>query len=927
MEEQPDLQGSKHIQDTFAAVALPEQASPSDNSTSRPVPTLRFPRPQGSQVLASWISSSSHDIMASPPSPISSFSSQEDLLDSPFEIISRDGSDTGSTDGRAASMYDGLSSEDERYPHPDEVRAFGGLDDMCNSTTSVATDSSEAATDTDEEDEQEEDATHTGLSNSAHQDTDVHDDFLQDHLGESSVATIFAPTSSTIQPISSIEFSEPEDTDVHIDKISVKHTIKEFSDEEAARFFDLHSLPPGPKHVSATIRQTMSQRCLSTHEPFRALYIGNDKYKGDIILKLSRAITCSSSVDYNENKTLRRNTEGVYNIVSASSANVKDNDVELTEASGFQIKVDTCIGAGRKALESRSFEGDIVYTLTVDGGNGGKRYTSIPAPGLHGARVYPAWTIPHVAVFCVSEDDEADSEMGDRQRTVWEFCERHAIPTLFISDHPVYTASPAAATRWINCANQHAVNICLESRDGDLQLRCPIDLESFLNIDNRQMNQNLAYLTGLQEPDSVADEKMKDVVSLDGSEQDLPSLHVNKEPKLARLFQFLDLDDVEWSLRNFSAQSMRFKMRCVLTPLVILMYAYVLVGNSLELIHRHAGQTPAPSILTTPPSVDTVTIAYTTTKTVVIEPADTPSFGGLLSDIAHTVGADWPKNTACSAEIYSDNEVLIKVPSATKKKWTGPIDVDVLRGETRIPSYGRLTSEGIIVKMLVARAYGILSVSVVTARKPKFNETFVVDFGEEAPSALAEVWDMTEGAVHGLVEALSIPVNGVVKMAHLIEHKFAVAVPSTEKVVQQTSQAWWNDILLLKQAARNSSLLLMDGVDGAYHKTKDWVLFTDAATFVNRVQRGLKDVLHDAQLTLGEHERHVAEARKSGEMAILKAQITSKLWWLKFQGKHEAYQEYERQARDFVLTQHNEKFGKTTHDASAKDKGTGKWKV
>ena len=44
-------------------------------------------------------------------------------------------------------------------------------------------------------------------------------------------------------------------------------------------------------------------------------------------------ITCSSSVDYNENKILRRNTEGVYKMAPVTSGAFRDRDVELTDGS------------------------------------------------------------------------------------------------------------------------------------------------------------------------------------------------------------------------------------------------------------------------------------------------------------------------------------------------------------------------------------------------------------------------------------------------------------------------------------------------------------------------------------------------------------------------------------------------------------------
>ncbi len=45
--------------------------------------------------------------------------------------------------------------------------------------------------------------------------------------------------------------------------------------------------------------------------------------------------------------------------------------------------------------------------------------------------------------------------------------------------------------------------MCLESRDPavpTIAQRLPIDLASFTNIDARQMNRNISYLTGLVEP-------------------------------------------------------------------------------------------------------------------------------------------------------------------------------------------------------------------------------------------------------------------------------------------------------------------------------------------------------------------------------------------------------------------------------------------
>lgn len=901
MEEQAETHNSfQDIQGNSVTAALPGHSSP-DDSASKSVPTLRFPRPQGSLVLANWISTSSPDIMASPPSPYSSQDDENALADSTFEIITRVSSENGSLDDRVDSMSEELS-EYERYPHPDEVRAFGVLDDMSNSTTSVATDS-EAATD--EEEEQQQDVTFTDPSLSPYQDAHAHE-FLQDPLGETSVATIFAPTSTANVSPNSIEFSEPEDIDVHIDKISVKHTIKDFSQDEAADFFQLAGLGQAPQRVSATIRQTMSQRCLSTHEPFRVLYVGNDKYKAEIVLKLSRAITCSSSVDYNENKALRRNNEGVYNIVPVPLGTPKDRDPELMEASGFQIKVDTCLDADKKSIGSRYFRGDTIYTLTVDGGSGCEKFSSVPAPGPEGARVLPAWNLAHVAVFCVSEDDNDD--MHDLQHTASEFCDRHAIPTLFISDQPVYAASTVAAC-WENYNNEHAVCLSLESRDWKTERSFPIDLNSFINIDNRQMNQNLAYLTGLQEPLSVPDKHMKDDISTaHGSRRYLPGTKC-EEWMYDRMLPWLT--GVPKGTHGVSIETRQRIDRYIRKFLgVIGFLLLVLLGTGLSrslLMHlfglpgQETDASSAAQTLTTSASVATVTINYTSTKTVIIPSVESSSFGGLLSDIAHTVSADWPKNTVCSAELYSGSEVLIKLPSGSKETWLakGAIDVDVFRGDTLIPSRLSSSTEGIIIQIPDEEAYGVLNVTVLTTRKPKINETFAVDFGTPL---LAEVWDITQGVLRGLAKIID---NSAGKVHRMIEENYDHFMSPVEELVQEKSQVWWEKISSVRDALQRYSSQVTDEV---VHKVKDSI-GQEAGTFVK-----------NAQQILANQRRHLDDWRQNGKFAVLKAQIQSKLWWLKVQGKDEAYQEYERQARSFVLK-------KYVDTAKSKGQNTGRWKV
>lgn len=847
------------------------------------------------------------------------------LSESTFELVAHDIADEGSQDDHTDPMSES-PPEYERYPHPDEVQAFNGLDDMSQSASAAST--FESASEDEELASQQESPLymHEDPSRNPYEDED---EMLRNSFTQGSNPKLFQPNSRPVLPAGSIEFSEPEDVDVRIDKISVKHTIKEFSDREASLLFQSLDMDTVPRRLCATIRQTMSQRCLSTHEAFRVLYIGDEDLKGEIVLKISRAITCSSSVDYNENKTLRKNTEGVYNIVPVTFGAINDRDVELMEATGFQIKVDTCVDAEKIPIEGGFFRGDIIYSLTVDGGNGGKKYKSVPAGGPEGAKVYPAWSFPHMAVVYCSEDD--DDEMNRIKRIAWEFCHRHSIPCLYISDHPAFV-SPAAAV-WRNYTHEHAVHLSLESREPKSresdwpEQRFPIDLASFLNIDNRQMNQNLAYLTGLQDPPSVADEKMKDVISLSGSEEHIPdekpkvwAAHVDEF--LQPYLQLLDEHRVSSALCSFAL--------------------VLLVGVSawlLNVINPTSVSVPAANPMTDaqPVMPVMVTSTATATATVTVSQAsiklatvETPAFGGLLSDIAHTVSSDSnQKSSICTAEMYSGREILIKLPSGTKASWLakGAIDVDVFRGSDPVKSKLSSIDEGILIEIHQKDAYGVLNVSVVTTRKPKINETFAVDFGT---SFFSGALDVTRDVFGGLYEKFVDTASDAVKVTE--DYYTSNFAPAEQKFMDEAA-SWWESMKDGTMAAHEYS---SQKAEETFGRVKDSLRTEELTSFFKDVQQTVADH-HNVISKRGAHV--VEDLRDDADLAVLKAQITSKLWWLKLQGKTEEHDEYERQARDFIKKRHRslkaKKLWATGAEAKCprtgdspcrcKNKGLGRW--
>lgn len=926
------------------------------------------------------------------------------LSESTFEFISRTSAEDSSQDERAEFTSESLS-EYERYPHPDEVQAFRALDDMSNSAASIlATDSEPDEEDNAEDDDAEDDADEdTGadeddaaeqredhgdeqsfspLSPFAHTDAD---DILQNSLSQASITRSFLPAASFSLPAHSIEFNEPEDADVHIDKISVKHTVKEFSEEEAAELFPRVGIDQVPTRVSATIRQTMSQKCLSTHEALRVLYIGDEALKGEIILKISRAITCSSSADYNENKALRRNTEGVYNIVPVTFGAVKDRDVELMEASGFQIKVDTCLDAEKIPIDSRYFRHDIIYTLTVDGENGGKKYKSVPAGGPEGARVQPAWDLPHVAIIYCSEDD--DEELQRMQKTICEFCRRHTIPTLFISDHPAF-ASPIAS-RWINFTDEHAVCLSLESRGWLVEHRFPIDLISFLNIDNRQMNQNLAYLTGLQEPAPGADGKTQDFLSLarslherwldllGGDVRDLRHNVYMLGQAYARL-----LGAIVWPWRtSFPFYSMGIVflflpllLRMLQGPLFAPSDISVLVGSS------------APSVSTA--ATSTVTVSHVSTKTVSIGSTETPSIGGTLSEIDDEVAAGVSRPVV--VQLNNEEEILVKFYGNKGIRLANAgISAHVFRDDALIPSELSVASGGLVVEIPDKEKRGMVNVTIMATRKPEFNETFAVDFGLPFWHFIGKAGGLLQNAVQRLGESADQPVK-------TSEKDHASVLASAEEQIKDTAASWFDSIRDASKAAEvrdpayenikragrgihgfgawieawaENYRVGLDGTVKSWYRSlwgvgkagqdkMEKMKFAGKAAQAYSSQKagetvswvkdsigpeGVATVLKNAQRAVHHQLRHVEEVRYDGKLAILKAQIASRLWWLKVRGRTDEYEEYELRARAFMIQKHAEavktrrareaeaattKCHRTGSSAChCKDKAVGRWKV
>ncbi|KAK4154197.1 hypothetical protein C8A00DRAFT_33023 [Chaetomidium leptoderma] len=804
---------------------------PPEEQLSASFPVLRFPRPQGSQHLANWVSNSSPDIMQ--PSNMSDTGS---LADSAYEIIH--GTDSESQDGRLTESTCSLSA-----PRPDDVHSLDGSEAHYN-------------TDSDEESDHSSHASSIKYADQALQNPST-------QLPTSSLEHGSSTEGSGVV-VRSIEFQETNSDDpVLLEKISAKHAIREFSEEESAAIAHRLDLSDAPKRLVASIRQTMSQSYLSTQEPLRLLYVGRADAQRSIVLKICSAIWVSpKNGSADQQDYFSRHREGVYNIVPISSFGPAP-ELDLMEASHYQIKVEHCTFAEEILYEGGSFPGDTVYSITIEQE---KSYKSSFSPS--GSVVQPKWDLPHIAVFCCSERD--DSEAERTRDAAWSFMNRHGVPCILVADQQSFH-NPS----WGKYIDEHTVHLCLESRDPERPMapqRFPIDYASFADIDARQMNRNLAYLTGLSEAEDAVSERGTALTEeMSDLELELKVRRALDRPKRS-CAQSAKRENLErWFLAVVQT------LMVLTAPFVLLALIGWLQPHSLPPLHPSSSTGVCVSPPTYPEgfttsrtssvatSTKTVVINVTSTKTVQVSQAKPStstlasalSFAGFLSDKPSAIPADTEpkkpinpsKKTVCSVQAYSPTEFLVAIPGRNKAAWLaqGAIDIAVRRSDDELKTKISSVDEGVLVELEPKDAHGVLNVSVVTTRRPKINETFQVDFGKSL------VADAFEAGLHMLQDALN-------------------RVP------------WTDDAVQIFEDARK---LPREVVSALEHASE--IVRSHTAGKVNHFTDNVRE-------QLARQLKSTETARKELDLSVLEAQILSKLWWLKVQGKMEQYAEYERNA-------------------------------
>jgi hypothetical protein len=692
--------------------------------------------------------------------------------------------------------------------------------------------------------------------------------------------------------VQAIEFEEP--FTLGAETISVKHTIADYTEEQTAAVAKDTVLQNPPKRLAVTIRQTMTKQGLSTRDPLRILYVGSHAAKQDIIHKIASSVT--ASVDSgNRAKNLRQYPSQLYNVVPVSAfGSEKTPEIELMHSSGYQIKVEDGISARNLKFEDAPEKPDVIK-LTLD-----DNFCYHSVPEGQGFIIEPPWELPHVGIFYCSDNDDAEARRT--MSAARKFMGRHGVPSIVISHKQVFDRSHCMAL------DQHAIHMCLESRDPNgrgsiIHRRLPIDLASFLNIDARQMNRNLACITGLHEPLETPTPS-----TLLSDSQDLEKTPYN----MSSSFNFIRRrTGAEWRALVPVGVLLLSVFAAVFTGIPTYRF-YSTPAISINSKAMSAVPISTPSATSTLPvtSVDSITTSIavkTATRTITV----TASHSSLPNSLAilpskdlenvspeiHSSGKPVNKSSICGAQILGDREILIRIPSATKLSWLTKeaMSVNITRGNVTVDAERAYSSdEGIVLLLPKKQAYGVLNVSIITTKKPRVNETFQVDFG----ITLSQTWQTMMDKMRSLLEEdtplgdmlayenIRSVVNKAITDAQTHSQSAMVQMAEARKIaLEQMEEA---RKIAMEQTATTRARLASFAKGMSLEAVKQSAIISKEIT----IQYA------EIEAKLSKKMKALQRWRGPVEDGLLKAQVQSKLLWLKLQGDDKEYRRYKQRATE-----------------------------
>lgn len=518
---------------------------------------------------------------------------------------------------------------------------------------------------------------------------------------------------------SHIEFDEPASKSGNI---SVVHILQEFTPVDSTQIANQLKLANPPETLFNTIRQTMCQDLLCLDEPFRFLYIGNTCAKEEIFNKLGAALAlpiveCASSTTSTDSKSSR------FNVIPVSSFGMKSSgEVELIESFGVEMALDVCTQAVRSKISGKP------DTLSICL-NGNSWVRSVHQNGRFALE--PAtWKIPHLAVVFCAETDSLEDKLT--RVYIRSFLGRYSIPTLVITQRSL--ALNPSTENWT--LDTQTIHICLESRlpngEHTIYKRLPIDLATFNNIDARQMNRNLACITGLVsnkgEMSSSVNQEGDNTNSQFTDKMSDSGLNIyRKDRKKPR--DLLMVFAVSWLLfcglvgGLFATAYMKYSDQASRNSAVSRIYKPQL--TSLHIVTTSTLSTVTPSLVAEVTKVISKTI--TTTPSSASYDFSTETTNPLLKP-----NEDIPEGSQnFEVHVIGDNSIIVRPPTNFRgPKKQRKVTIEISRRGSKIEGEVSKLSDGVYTVVIPREeAWGLINVAVQAQNHYPALETFELDFG------------------------------------------------------------------------------------------------------------------------------------------------------------------------------------------------------
>ena len=214
----------------------------------------------------------------------------------------------------------------------------------------------------------------------------------------------------------------------------------------------------------------MISQGLVLDEPYKVLYVGDPLAKDAIMQKVGSALAA----------TLRseKPCPSRFNVVPISSfGDFLSPEVVLIDSTGLELSVEECHSASFAKRDG----GNDTISMTLSNRTLIESYWS----GSKFA-ITEHWKLPDIAVFYLSENDAILARQT--RRFVRSFMSRHTVPCIFISQVSLWN-KPAE----IIALDHRTPHLCLQAHGSEkdkyeVVKRLPIDIQTFLSLDARQMN-------------------------------------------------------------------------------------------------------------------------------------------------------------------------------------------------------------------------------------------------------------------------------------------------------------------------------------------------------------------------------------------------------------------------------------------------------